>query len=364
MRHFTPLFILCVACGSIETTPLPEDDPVIRPPADGLAASGVGFREDPYAPGSSWYSYDGTTHAITPRAETYGFTRGESAWLLRVDSYYDRQGRSGILSFALRARAQDGSWSAPAALTTSANIKQGPVCLDLDALAEAPCDSEAEVVLRTDWRVVPPAGFAVANPAIYALTHHADAQPLATFILDADAFGAPDTLDLSALKPAPDAARDPLASRVGWLHERADEAPRQDVQLQATANMELVQWQLTALNGANLSLAVRCAPLASTQDAQASLADVPVRSLTITVPASGGYVRLCGDTAGLASAIDDPRAGRWPDTKTFDLIVEQRDGRLVMRPAPGQLLHNWTRGAGAGSIAMDPAPAPPAALWE
>jgi hypothetical protein len=352
-----------IACGSIETTPADEPAPPL-PPTDGLVASGDGFAEDPYAPGSRWYAYDGTSHAVTPRPESYLVRRGDDAWLVRILSYYDAQGRSGVVSMELRAHAGEGGWADPVALTTSANIKERPVCVDLDAAAEAPCAPGAELALRTDRRVVPPAGFAVANPAIYAITHADDAAPLAvTTVSDSDL----DALVLDQSTPDADAARSPDASRVGWLHDSAEQAPRADVQLQATASMELVQWQVASLDTDALILNVRCAPLASVEDAQEPLSGRSITPLTIQLPAgdaSGVYVRLCGEAAGVIAPITAPQAGLWPDNSTFDLIVEQRAGRVAVRPAPGALLHNWTRAAGQGSSAMDPAPAPPAALWE
>jgi hypothetical protein len=370
MRALLPLLALIAACGNIETTPVEDPSPAPLPPSDGLLASGEGFDEDPYTPGSRWYIYDGTTHSITPRPELYAARRGDAAWLVRIKSYYDAQGRSGVVSMELRERGAAG-WSAWSPLTTSANVQEQRVCIDLDARAEAPCD-DAEIALRIDWRVVPPAGFAVANPAIYALAHHSDPAPLSLAIIPASSLD--DAADdaaidaaIDAATPAADAARDLVGSRVGWLHDRAGLPPRRDVQLQATANMELVQWQVDRVDGLTITLNARCAPLSATPDAQVALSEYAANTLAVTLPPgdqSGVYVRLCGEGAGEVGPITAARAGLWPDTKTFDLIVEQVAGRVAIRPAPGDLLHSWTRGAGAGADVMDPAPTPPAQLWE
>ncbi len=71
-------------------------------------------------------------------------------------------------------------------------------------------------------------------------------------------------------------------------------------------------------------------------------------------------VRLCGESAGAAMADRGLSGGLWPDTRTFDLVLERRDGRLSARQAPGHLLWNWSLGAPESAAS----PADIESLWQ
>jgi hypothetical protein len=356
IRHITICLVasLLTACGSIETTPPPDQNPAPSIPSDGLIAASQGFGEDPYSPGSRWYNYDGRSHVVTPRDQVYLLSRPSAddatVYMLRILSYYDEQGRSGY--FQAELRTPSTSWRA---LPITANVKERPICIDLDRAAEVGCDSAvAQIVLRTDWRVVPAAGFSIANPAIYPLTHFTDAHPWRVTIVPSqhaqDDAKSIDAL-ISELGPDPDAAADPRASRVGWLHDAPDDSPRPDVQIQANARSELIQWQVRELEAVSSALVfgVRCVPLAASSSAQVPFSDASITSLTVTLPAeaqdgwSGAYIKLCGQDAGVVEPFSERRAGLWPDTRSFDLIIERYQSRVSIRPAPGNVLINWSR---------------------
>ena len=97
-----------LAC-SIETTPEGgdgDDAENLARSGDGLQRSASGLTPELYGPGSAWYNYASTTHALTPKDLVYIVKHGESLTLLELLDYYDERGESGF--FSLRARTHDG----------------------------------------------------------------------------------------------------------------------------------------------------------------------------------------------------------------------------------------------------------------
>ncbi len=81
--------------------------------------------------------------------------------------------------------------------------------------------------------------------------------------------------------------------------------------------------------------------------------DLPTTGYSMTL------VRLCepeDQTPSLrvVSEHDAPFRGQWPDASSYDLMIEQLDGRVSIRPAPGNHLWNWTQADGQGSQTFAP----------
>lgn len=356
------LALALTACGEAPTSS-GDGESALTPPEDlatGLELAAEGFGLDPYAIGSDWYDYDGATHAVTPSDHVYALRRGEVITLLEVESYYDDRGESGV--FSLRAREGGGEVEA---LTLDTNVKEEPGCVALSPLRQVSCDdSDAALILRTVWRAIPDGGFAVREPGLYVMSHFTDApeQHIEVVRLGAGALEEVDeAIDvLRERTPHPDASHAPELARVGWVHAEAGAAPRRDLHLQVTAHMKLVQWQIAALREGDgeieLDLKIACQRVDFEE--QAPFSEEHTATRTLSLPAGEGFhaalVSLCPSREGLAprgeiiDARDTPWRGRWPDTRDFDLIVEVLDGRVAARITPGNLLWNWTRGAGEG----------------
>ena len=345
--------LACAACGE------PAEPPKVDPPSergtfDGLDAAARGLGYDPYAIGATWFEYDFGTHTLTPRLEVYVARRGDSIAVFELKSYYDARGESGF--FTVRGDAYDGSeWSGEVEFTTEVNLKESMTCLSLAPLAERPCDdTDAALLMRTSWRSVPEAGFGVREPALLARAHFAwpeDERTALTALPDVTLEEVElDAAELTAAAPLPNVSWDPAASRVGWLHDAAGEPAREDANVQVTANVELAHWRVTGLEGLSVTLEKRC-QRADYNDQQPM--PEATSSAVVDLPAgdySAALVRLCDPTdrqaaPELIGTLTSPPAGAWPDTKTFDLLVEQVAGRVSIRPAPGNLLTNWTRRA-------------------
>jgi hypothetical protein len=369
-RNTLPIITCALALGCGASVEAPGPAPLVRDAFDGQAEAAAGFGVDPYGIGSSWYEYDPGTHALTPRLEVYVARRDGRLVLFEILSYYDARGESGI--FTVRGDSWDGaSWSGAQEVVTRVNVKDEMTCLSISPFAEVGCDApEAALILRSSWRSLPDAGFSVREPALLARAHFSwpdDAQTglkvLTGVTLDEVA------RDLDALSEStvlPNAGWDPVASRVGWLHDAPGEAPRPDAHLQITGDMELAHWRVTGLgdDGLSVTLEKRCQ---SASYADQKPLETPTTSATIGLPEgaySGALVKLCdpterGEAPRVVTTLEAAPAGAWPDTKTFDLIVEQLDGRVSIRPAPGSPLVNWTTHSGA----RDFTPPEPEAMW-
>lgn len=375
------LALLIAACGP-EPTPTDPTDRVGPPPLSGttgLALAAQDLGPDPFEIGTSWYDYTQSSHVLSPRDHVYVLRRdGAPTARFEVQSYYDERGESGV--FTLRREvAREGAWGAVEEVRFSKNVKEGDICLSA-TLDEVACEADAAfLVFRIVRRALPDAGFTVKEPGIFLRRQkelHSFSTDEIALVEAADLEAV--TQDFAALttaKPRPSSAADPSHSRVGWLHETADAAPRQDVNFQVTSTMHAAQWQALTLTREQetltLTLQVMCQRVdfarQRTFDTQAT------REVTLTLdastPYSGQRVALCDaeqDTAVLGQTLDTtttPYGGLWPEDPSYDWFVEQYEGRVAIRLAPGNLLWNWTASsAGSGDTTF--APIDPQAVWD
>ena len=349
-----------LAC-SIETTPEGgdgDDAENLARSGDGLQRSASGLTPELYGPGSAWYNYASTTHALTPKDLVYIVKHGESLTLLELLDYYDERGESGF--FSLRARTHDGEqWGEVIERDLDKSVKEEVVCLDVITLESTVCE-QATIAMSTAWRPIVQAGFAVKEPAFYALSHYSQPEDEHVQIAATSA----ETIDdvalerdaLEAIEPLASASMTPDDSLIGWMQDAPGEPIRTDAHLQITANMLAAQWALVdaTQEDGQLEITIRARCQRLSLDDQQPFGDEEERA-TFILSTSSDYnamlVQLCEPEAARPSLTplepeNLPVSGRWPDTKSFDLILEHDRGRLAIRAAPANLVHNYTLATG------------------
>jgi len=319
-------------------------EPTLIEPDEVEDVTSAQFGEDPYAIGSDWYDYDGRTHVLTPKTEVYAVRASDGrAALVEVAGYYSDKGVSGI--FSLRGRdAGSGAWGEVSEIVLTGNVKDAPVCAAIGPVREVPCDGpDASLVFRTEWRPIPEAGFAVSNPAIYAVRGTSIVVMQADALEDiADAPGAVTEMDAT-----PSVDVDPGLARIGWVY---DEGALTDARthLQVTSSLGLAKWSLTSMQvGGELSIGLQVACQGIDLTEQPDFSGEPM-GVTLTSPMPGTssttLVRLCTPGAEAAPEVVEWREGGfyglWPDTTTFDLMIVREGDDVAVLLAPGSLVRS------------------------
>lgn len=287
--------------------------------------------------GSAWYLYESTTHVLTPRDETYLIRLQDSAAEIAVLSYYDVRGESGY--FALRYRFwENGAWGEAETVEFSQNVKETPLCLGRNLQAVDCGPQDTLLVLRADSRVIPAAGFTVAEPGIYL--HPAGDDVLGIWKIPGE-FGS--SLDPAALSV--NGALQPHA-RLTAADAAFSELIREELTsatvLQATTSMHLAWWNLAGWTqqegNLELTLSVRCGSLemsAETQEIPAASSE-DTTTLQIPIVESGStFVALCGDEGTRITETIEGQVVVWPSSRSFDLWVEFVQGVPSLLASPG-----------------------------
>lgn len=330
------------ACGDIETTPSADDE------ATALEAASSELRLERFGIGAAWYSYDESTHVLTPRPFAYLFEwTGRPAALVTIESYYGDDGLSGRFTLGVR-NWLGAAWEPVKRVAMAGNVKDGPVCLRLDLGAEVGCDRGFDVALRTDLRVVPAAGFAVANPALYAHGHlwAGGEAPAITRVPLGDVGAPPDAPeDLRAIGTAVPSAL--AQADAGVLTSTAPGVRNawNSTWLLATADMRLAHVGLAQRDGQVVVEAV-CAPLGATPAEQAALPLGEPGALAVSPPSGGAatsyqvaLVDLCGGDGAPQVTLTQDAAfdGLWPSASEFDLMLEWSGSEWRVLLSPGVL---------------------------
>lgn len=346
-----------VGCSDIETTPTQQPDPTPETSV-GRELAAKGFGVDPYAIGSQWYNYDSTTHALTPKALVWQIRKGDQPLaLIEILSYYNDKGDSGYFTLSI-AKHDGAQWQRPKTLKLATNIKETHTCIDLDEASEVSCDTTgAELIARTISRVVPEAGFAVKNPALFIRTHPTDdpAERMAVTEIEASNIdSAIQSIDAQSNRRIQSVEGDLGTSRVGWIHQRPKAQPFHDIHLQVTTNLTLIQWQLLNITQTEQENTVELRWLCQKANVQQQPAfEGQAKTQSFTFPKDAAYsaslVQLCNAEAHnpalkTIEQSDQPYRQDWPSSAKFDWLVEQINGRISIRPAPGHLLWNWSLG--------------------
>lgn len=331
------------ACGDATSNTLADAGVADAAVGDsGLGDVGAGPRPSParaafvpefYGVGTRWYDYDEVTHAISPKPEHYVVRWDDWAARVRVLSYYNVDGESGYFTLSV-ASWDGGAWGSPSTLELQDSVKDAPVCVDLQSAAAVDCSAPHHLLLRTDRRVVPAAGFAVAEPGIFVTAHRFDGEDVAVWSVDPDAAFDPFAASVSAAVPS--AFRE---SEAGVLRDLTGDSAW--TVIQATASFRVCAWQAESTSDA-LTVRSRCAPLSSTASSQSLLTDATEHTLTFPPPTSTETLTLAFDADGapVEVARDDAFAvGHWGDNTAFDLLVERSAAGLVYLAGPGALVH-------------------------
>lgn len=328
------LFVLGLTAGCAQPLSTSGED---TPPAQALRD---GFVSEALSIGASWYTYDGTTHALSPKPESYVVQWDDWARRVRVLSYYDARGESGYFTLAISS-AINGGWSEESVLGAPSSVKEAPICLDLRALDWVSCDAPHHLVARTDRRVIPAAGFAVAEPGLYLAGHRARGEHPKLWRIPGDAAGFdPSVVEDAAAHEVPSAFVDPPAAVLG---APATVSLGQTV-LHATADMQLCSWTLIDASDTWLDFETRCQPLAPTSEDQRALETTPAVTSRVELPSHDNFAAVylaISEEGGveIVDVEDAPRAGLWPSNDTFDLVLEMDSTELLLLAAAGSLVH-------------------------
>lgn len=347
----------------IETLPSGEVADVGSDAASGPAPIEERFVTESYGIGADWYDYESGSHVVTPRDLVYRLDYGDARAAFEVTSYYDERGESGFLSFRVRREAERGGWRPVETVERVGNIKKRErACLDLDAPAEVDCaDGEHELVLRTDLRVVPAAGFAVQNPSIYTADHAPDGRRARLYVASADTLEAsPD--DWGDWRPLLDVTLDRGRALLADYPNREADWDATPLFVQATAAYELAIWRARP-GDSGVTVEAWCTELKSSADEQGDVTPGAPEAVEIDWPEQGGVlVDLCGEDGPTRLNDSSPALrGMWPRTDRFDLVVERWNGRPGLRLPPGHFLWSTGRrdiGDGARAISV------PEELWD
>ncbi len=344
---------------------------------------------------NTWYDYDEQTHVLTPKPERYGARWGDTAAQVRVLSYYNMDGASGY--FSLAVSNWDNGWEPAQMLELEASVKDGWVCVNVQTLSEADCSQPHHLVLRTDRRVVPAAGFSVAEPSLYWVGDRGegvtvwrapldeDVDPFASLELAASALAVP-----SALRtPSSSVLRGVLNDALGTTHgtfggaaSASSDASATDcgsgceseseplLVLQAMADFRVCAWTASSPTMDTLTLSSRCVPLSANPGNQTPLQDGELHEVTLEFGDSaaasylvaGGVASVqiaTGAPAAVVQISDRPEIALWAPDVPFSLfVVRDERGALALSSAPGTLVH-----LRPGTLQDASALALPAELW-
>ena len=346
--------LLC-QCSATSEPPSSEDEDRSRQlfeDTTGRKLAATSFGPDPEEIGTDWYDYSPRTHVLTPKPFVYALRhQGETRALFRIESYYDDRGESG--AFTLEALTASSPHQVKR--VTLPSIKTQIVCLDED-IEQTDCASErALLVLRIAPRVIPGAGFTVKEPGLY-LHQPYDPDRLKppyeiAYLAESSLQGL--SLETSQGEIAPSSTI-PSHSRIGWLHPSPDDlSPKQDIYLHATSTLHVATWQIEAIEreGEALRVALRVGCQVMSDSEQAPLDPEAFETVWLTLDGSRDYdgyqVTLCDaeqeTSAKLVSTArhDRPPGALWADAPS-DLILSHHRGHVLIRPAAGTLVLNWT----------------------
>lgn len=376
LRIFAVLLVAGAAAAcDIETTPAEQNNMANNGDAtnngtdsedDKEQAVDRKFVEERYGIAMSWFNYESSTHAVLPNANIYRLEKGGTSTVFRVESYYNGRGDSGYFSIErlIVGAAEETSLS----FELASSIKDAPVCVDLADGAETACaEARHDLVFRIEYREVAPAGFAVSNPAIYVASHFSDAQASNTQDIEI-LHGSFDSLqaaaeavdDTDAWTRYGDAKTHPDDSILHSHFHRLDLGDSSPAFLQASAAMKMIGWSMEKTGPTELNLSAHCVNLETTREAQALPLSSAAKSATLEFDENAvTLVSLCAEGGPeIVEVSSQPYRGLWPDSDTYDLVVDTLGDSPEIRLTPGHFV--WS----TGDNKIDADTVIPAGLWE
>lgn len=350
-----------VACD-IETTPSDQNNTTNNEP-DGEDVEEPFermFVEESYGIGMVWFEYEKSTHALLPMARVYRFEKDGHTTLFRLVSYYNQRGDSGYFSIERRVIGQDDAETELFELTS--NVKDAPVCVELRQGAEVDCGLQAhDLVIRTDFREIAPAGFALSTPGIYIASHYLDADDTRLFYAKLDSIDAAlasldDDAAWTRLKDANSRRADAVLYSTFDGLEVGESTP---AILHASAQMNLIGWTMHKTGERAFDVAANCVNLQMTKDAQGlPLSAAAVSSALEFEDNRITLVSLCGEQGpAVVSVSPTPYRALWPASDTYDLIIDTLGDTLEVHIPPGHLLMS------SGAETIDESTDIPVSFW-
>lgn len=350
-----------VACD-IETTPSDQNNTTNNEP-DGEDVEEPFermFVEESYGIGMVWFEYEKSTHALLPMARVYRFEKDGHTTLFRLKSYYNERGDSGHFSIERRMIGEADETTELIAL--AGNVKDGPVCLQLREATEVDCAlGRHDLVMRTDFREIAPAGFALSTPGIYVASHFLDAQ---------------NTQLWSAKLPSIEAGVEAIGDDAVWTRLKDAHTRRADAVLyssfdglevgqttpaflHASAQMKLIGWTMEKTGERGFRIAANCVKLQMTKDAQNLPRSADAVSSALEFEDNRvTLVSLCGDDGpAVVSVSPTPYRALWPASDTYDLIIDTLGDTLEVHIPPGHLLMS------SGAETIDESTDIPVSFW-
>ncbi len=349
--------VAVAACRPPVDEPLPPDSSTLNPTV---------FVGDVPALGPDWYDYDGSTHVLTPKNETYlvrddDGDGGVRHAAVRILSYYGEGGvTSGLFSFQ-RSVYDDATstWSAPSTIELDRNVKSAAVCVDLFAVdaGVVDCNGAAwQLAFRTLARVIPEAGFAVSEPGLFPRSVDGIASAgtayIATLADNIDAL--PDPRALAALDDAtptswsddPLFARDAFAKALplaGQIVGRRFSEAQDDVVFIFTGHRTIARlsWHIDDDGDVSITGSAAAVDL-STMNVGALPAPSTV-TITVNAQTPRALVRFDGDQVVVDDALLPATLADFGDELRYDLeLLFLDDGTPSLRLSPAAALYNAT----------------------
>lgn len=330
-----------VAACDIETTPSDGDTSNNKDGENVEEAVDRMFVEESYGIGMNWFNYGKKSHALLPIERIYRFERDGETILFKLESYYNERGDSGY--FSLKRQLIGASSEDVELIALTSNAKEAPVCVNLKDAVETSCaEGDHDLVIRTDYREIAPAGFALSTPGFYVASHFTDETGIKFSYARRDSLEAGvDALDdADAWKRYRDANTYLSDAVLYSKFDGLDVGESTPAILHASPQMKMIGWAMKKTDERTFDVSVNCVKLRmkkAQQDLPVS-ADFETTSLTFA-PNTITLVSLCDDDGPQnVEETSTPYRAMWPETDTFDLIVDTLSDSPQVRFPPGHLL--------------------------
>lgn len=340
--------------------------------------------------GDEWYDYSFSDHTVAPRNVAWVVRQDEeTVYFVRVRRYYGDDGGSATPTMLIHTWNGD-AFDAPQEWKADSSMHDGHLCLTLEDAKTVSCDSNYDILWRTDKRPVPELGFAPSNPGFFVerrpgteVYQLIGTEPPTTLPIKEESISSMQcAVEISFFaeedQPADteenteenENGRDPRCDTLPWRVASAlDEEAFPLVPLaetmdgksvfQMTPYLKLLQWkaEVDVENNA-VVIQTRCVDAVS-EPACADPLDMSADEITIsldsaktwtfvslcdvhdrfkTTPTEGPKTPPCAedDAPCVFHDQDELSAGGWPDNRNFDVVVQATDSDVRVWVAPFQ----------------------------
>lgn len=351
----------------IETTPSDHEDSGVNNDKDGDNGEDAEepvdrmFVEESYGIGMNWFNYAKKSHALLPIERVYRFERGEDTILFQLESYYNEHGDSG--HFSIKRQLIGASNEQAELIAMTSNVKDQPVCVNLKDAVETNCAEDGhDLVIRTDFREIAPAGFALSTPGFYVASHFTDETGIKlSYALLASLEAGADAIDDASAWKRYKEANSNLSDAVLYSKFHGLEVGESTPAiLHASPQMKMIGWAMEKTAERAFDVSVNCVKLRMKKSQQDLPVSADFESWPLEfAPASITLVSLCDeDGPKIVEETSTPYRAMWPETDTFDLIIDTMGDSTQVRFPPGHLLMS------TGSDTIDENTDIPVSFWD